>query len=79
MRSRESWPGCCHRQRDLARELGVSHAAPRRHFPDRQHLLDALAEAGYTRLGERIRAAVATGDDGLTDTAVDQFLRGAAP
>ncbi|GAA1657261.1 TetR/AcrR family transcriptional regulator [Actinoplanes couchii] len=51
--------------RDLAREIGVSHAAPRRHFPDRQSLLDALAENGYTRLGERIRAAVASGDDGF--------------
>ena len=29
--------------RELAREVGVSHAAPRRHFPDRQALLDALA------------------------------------
>ncbi|MBW3550170.1 MAG: lipid IV(A) 3-deoxy-D-manno-octulosonic acid transferase [Proteobacteria bacterium] len=27
--------------RELAREIGVSHAAPRRHFPDRQALLDA--------------------------------------
>ena len=30
--------------RELAREAGVSHAAPRRHFADRQALLDALAE-----------------------------------
>jgi AcrR family transcriptional regulator len=48
--------------RDLAREVGVSHAAPRRHFAERQDLLDALAEAGYARLGERIRQAAA--DDG---------------
>ena len=32
--------------RDLARQAGVSHAAPRRHFADRQALLDALADAG---------------------------------
>ena len=32
--------------RELARAVGVSHAAPRRHFPDRQALLDALAERG---------------------------------
>jgi AcrR family transcriptional regulator len=44
--------------RDLAKEIGVSHAAPRRHFPERQDLLDALAQAGYARLGERIREAV---------------------
>src|SRR5438128_1794302 len=29
--------------RELAREIGVSHGAPRQHFPDRQALLDALA------------------------------------
>jgi AcrR family transcriptional regulator len=44
--------------RELAREIGVSHAAPRRHFPDRQALLDALAEDGFERLGEELRAAV---------------------
>jgi AcrR family transcriptional regulator len=43
--------------RELARELGVSHGAPRRHFPDRQALLDALAEAGFARLGAELRAA----------------------
>ncbi|MGH2919000.1 MAG: TetR/AcrR family transcriptional regulator [Solirubrobacteraceae bacterium] len=44
--------------RELAREVGVSHAAPRRHFPDRQALLDALAEDGFERLGEAMRQAV---------------------
>ena len=39
--------------RELAREIGVSHGAPRRHFPDRQALLDALAESGFERLGAR--------------------------
>jgi AcrR family transcriptional regulator len=43
--------------RELAREAGVSHAAPRRHFPDRQALLDALAEAGFARLGSGLRSA----------------------
>ncbi|WBB81255.1 TetR/AcrR family transcriptional regulator [Micromonospora sp. WMMD882] len=43
--------------RELAREVGVSHAAPRRHFPDRQALLDALAEAGFARLHAELRAA----------------------
>ena len=38
--------------------VGVSHGAPRRHFPDRQALLDALAEAGFERLGAELRAAV---------------------
>jgi AcrR family transcriptional regulator len=44
--------------RGLAREVGVSHAAPRRHFPDRQALLDALAEAGFQRLGAELRGAL---------------------
>jgi AcrR family transcriptional regulator len=44
--------------RELAREVGVSHGAPRRHFPDRQALLDALAEAGFARLGAELRTAV---------------------
>jgi AcrR family transcriptional regulator len=50
--------------RDLARQAGVSHAAPRRHFADRQALLDALAAAGFLRLGDELHAAIeAAGDD----------------
>jgi len=45
--------------RELAREVGVSHGAPRRHFPDRQALLDALAEEGFARLGGELRDALA--------------------
>ena len=48
--------------RELAREVGVSHAAPRRHFADKQALLDALAEDGFRRLGEQLREAT-TGRD----------------
>ncbi|MDG4830408.1 TetR/AcrR family transcriptional regulator [Solwaraspora sp. WMMD1047] len=44
--------------RELAREAGVSHAAPRRHFPDRQALLDALAETGFARLEAELRVAL---------------------
>lgn len=51
--------------RDLAREIGVSHAAPRRHFPDRQALLDTLAETGFERLEASLR-------DSLTE-AGEQF------
>ena len=43
--------------RELARQVGVSHGAPRRHFADRQALLDALAEAGFERLGAELRGA----------------------
>jgi AcrR family transcriptional regulator len=43
--------------RELAREAGVSHGAPRRHFADRQALLDALALQGFERLEREITAA----------------------
>jgi AcrR family transcriptional regulator len=50
--------------RDLARQIGVSHAAPRRHFADRQALLDALAESGFARLGRELRVATeSVGED----------------
>lgn len=43
--------------RELARRIGVSANAPYRHFPDRDHLLEAVAAVGYAevaaRLGER--------------------------
>jgi AcrR family transcriptional regulator len=48
--------------RELARAVGVSHGAPRRHFPDKQALLDALAEEGFDRLGHTLDGAVADGD-----------------
>ncbi len=43
--------------RRLAREVGVSHGAPRRHFADRRALLDALAVAGFERLGNELQSA----------------------
>jgi AcrR family transcriptional regulator len=43
--------------RELAREAGVSHGAPRSHFIDRSALLDALAERGFIRLADEIREA----------------------
>jgi AcrR family transcriptional regulator len=50
--------------RDLARQAGVSHAAPRRHFADRQALLYALAGAGFARLADEVAAAIeAAGPD----------------
>ena len=42
--------------RSLARDLGVSHAAPSRHFADRAALLRALAKAGFERSVERMQA-----------------------
>lgn len=52
--------------RDLAREVGVSHAAPRRHFADRQELLDALASSGFDRLGRVLRLALPEADVGFS-------------
>jgi AcrR family transcriptional regulator len=43
--------------RELAREAGVSHGAPRSHFIDRKALLDALAERGFHRLASEMRGA----------------------
>ena len=43
--------------RELARDVGVSHGAPRRHFADKQALLDALALLGFSRLGAALGAA----------------------
>jgi AcrR family transcriptional regulator len=37
--------------RELTREIGVSNNAPRRHFPSKQILLDALALQGFEQLG----------------------------
>ncbi|MEU5210058.1 TetR/AcrR family transcriptional regulator [Streptomyces sp. NPDC020742] len=53
---RERGPGALS-LRELARDLGVSHAAPSRHFKDKQALLDALALAGFDRLVEVLTGA----------------------
>jgi AcrR family transcriptional regulator len=53
--------------RQLAREAGVSHAAPRRHFADKQALLDALAEDGFERLGRELDEAMAVAGDSLRE------------
>lgn len=59
--------------RELARRVGVSHAAPRRHFADKQALLDALAEEGFERLGRELRDAL-----DAAGGAFDAQLRGFA-
>ena len=59
--------------RELSRGLGVSHASPRRHFADKQALLDALTQRGFERLGAALaRAAKDRGqgfDERLTQLA----------
>jgi len=50
--------------RELARDVGVSHGAPRRHFPDRGALLDAVAQSGFERLARELEAAHAAASAG---------------
>ncbi|MFG1990033.1 TetR/AcrR family transcriptional regulator [Actinoplanes sp. NPDC048988] len=47
--------------REIARRAGVSHGAPRRHFPTHLELLSAIAREGFTDLAARAEAALATG------------------
>lgn len=49
--------------RGLARATGVSASAPYRHFPDRGHLLEAIAVEGYHRLTDLLnRPALLVGE-----------------
>ncbi|NUT73346.1 TetR/AcrR family transcriptional regulator [Pseudarthrobacter sp. C4D7] len=43
--------------RELARRAGVSHAAPLRHFSDREALLDAIAAKGFDELTAALESA----------------------
>ena len=49
--------------RGLARDLGVSHAAPGRHFASRDALLKAVAMEGMVSLSDAVRTAMARADD----------------
>jgi AcrR family transcriptional regulator len=48
--------------RGVAREAGVTHAAPAHHFGDLTGLLTELAADGYQRFGARLRTAVEAPD-----------------
>lgn len=52
--------------RAVARRAGVSHAAPYRHFADKEALLAAMAEDGFQRLGQQISEALATTEGNWT-------------
>jgi AcrR family transcriptional regulator len=54
--------------RDLARRVGVSHAAPRHHFGDKAGLLTAVAAVGYARFAARLSDAFRNGS--LLDVGV---------
>ncbi|WP_299576412.1 TetR/AcrR family transcriptional regulator [uncultured Williamsia sp.] len=49
--------------RELARDAGVSHAAPRRHFRDRHALVNALAERGFELMTRRMSDAATAHPD----------------
>jgi AcrR family transcriptional regulator len=49
--------------RKVAHRAGVSHAAPYRHFADKQALIAAINEEGFHRLAERIRSALGAASD----------------
>lgn len=49
--------------RAVAREAGVSAAAPYHHFKDKDELLAAVAHTGFEMMGEQMRKAAETVDD----------------
>ncbi|MEO0601315.1 MAG: TetR/AcrR family transcriptional regulator [Myxococcota bacterium] len=52
--------------RAIARQLGVSHAAPKNHFADKTELLTAIAVEGFAKLGQAMVEARME-----ADTAID--------
>src|SRR5882762_5264430 len=46
--------------REVARTAGVSHAASYRHFPNKESLLAAIAEEGFSMLADALREAAAS-------------------
>ena len=60
--------------RELSRGLGVSHTSPRRHFADKQALLDALAQRGFERLGAVLARAARNRGQGF-DRRLTQLAR----
>jgi AcrR family transcriptional regulator len=55
--------------RKVARRAGVSHAAPYRHFADKQALIAAINEEGFHLLAERIRSSLRE----VSDEPVEQL------
>src|SRR5260370_9776352 len=61
--------------RKVAHRAGVSHAAPYRHFADKQALIAAINEEGFHRLPERIQTALRS----TCDNAFEHFRTAASP
>jgi AcrR family transcriptional regulator len=60
--------------REVARRVGVTHAAPYHHFSDREALLDALADEAYGELD----AAMSEAKRGVEDASERLFVLGRA-
>jgi len=60
--------------REVARKVGVTHAAPYHHFPTRDALLDALAEEAFTALDEATARTIV----GISDPSERLFAVGQA-
>lgn len=61
--------------RALARATGVSHAAPYRHFADKDDLLAALAARGFARLTTALHDATRTHPGDLTARCLESCRR----
>lgn len=61
--------------RGTAREVGVSANAAYRHFADKSDLLTAVAQHGFTQLGQRMRRAMSATRTGANpaELAVNRF------
>lgn len=57
--------------REIGRRLGVSRAAPYRHFSDKAELLVAVAATGFQCLNRRLQAI----DAGAPDSSVERIRR----
>ncbi|WP_432133946.1 MULTISPECIES: TetR/AcrR family transcriptional regulator [unclassified Streptomyces] len=60
--------------REIARRAGVSHGAPRRHFPTHLELLSAIAGRGFADLGTRTERVLA-GHPGPPRSAIGELAR----
>jgi AcrR family transcriptional regulator len=59
--------------RAIARQAGVSHGAPLRHFPTLAALLAAVAADGFARLVDGVDAAIARAEAGRRLAAVERL------
>ncbi|MFG2951535.1 TetR/AcrR family transcriptional regulator [Streptomyces adustus] len=61
--------------REIARRAGVSHGAPRRHFPTHLELLSAIARRGFAELADRTTAALGEVEAGGKEPVADARAR----